>query len=82
MADYNGTNVPAFSPVLSQDFNAEFDGLTVNLPPPTSYAQRVWSSGTSVWCYYVGQLTSSPIATQTTPNWVGSAIRHQVLGSV
>lgn len=53
-----------------------------NLPPPVSYAQRVWSSGTSVWCYYVGQLTSSPAATQTTPNWVGSAIRHQVLGSV
>jgi hypothetical protein len=44
------------------------------------FAQRVWSTGTSVWCYYVGAIDPSPASTATIPNWVTSAIRHEVLG--
>ena len=79
MADFSAQFVPANPAFALAD---SYSALSLNATPTINYAQRVWSTGTSVWCYYVGQLTSSPIATQTTPNWVGSAIRHQVLGSV
>jgi hypothetical protein len=43
-------------------------------PPTVNYYQRVWSTGTSVWCYYTKTVIDpSPLATETTPNWVGSA---------
>lgn len=82
MANYNGTLLPAFSQPLSADFNGEYDGIFVNLTAPTQYAQRVYSSGLSVWCYYVGAINASPLSSQTTPNWTGAITEYQLLGQV
>lgn len=49
-------------------------------PAPIQYTQRVWSTGTLVWCYYVGAINPTPASTATTPNWVGSATQYQLLG--
>jgi hypothetical protein len=64
---------------------ADFPGYIItpatSAPPPAiQYAQRVWSTGTLVWCYYVGAINPTPAAGATTPNWVGSATQYQLLG--
>lgn len=48
---------------------------------PVQFAQRVWSTGTLVWCYYIDAINPTPASTATTPNWSGSAVRHEVLGA-
>lgn len=82
MADYSGTLIPAFADPINGVFNGVFNGAIINTNAPVQFAQRVWSTGTLVWCYYVGDITSTPLASQTTPPWVGSAVRHEVLGPV
>jgi len=49
-------------------------------PPTVNYYQRVWSTGTSVWCYYTKTtIDTSPLSGDTTPNWVGSATSPSVV---
>lgn len=45
------------------------------------YYQRVYSVGSSEWCYYTseGTVNSTPASTATSPNWVGSTSNHQIL---
>lgn len=43
------------------------------------YAQRVWSTGLAVWCYFTGALNPTPASVDTTPNWTGSAIDYNVI---
>ncbi len=48
--------------------------------PAVQYYQRVWSTGTSVWCYYTqAAINPTPAPSETTPNWVGSAVDHNVV---
>ena len=82
MADFSGNVLPAYADPINGVFNGNYNGAIVNTNAPVQYAQRVWSTGTLVWCYYVAELTSTPLATETTPNWVGSAVRYEVLGPV
>lgn len=84
MADYSGTLLPPFADPINGVFNGEYNGAIINTNAPVQYAQRVWSTGSvpPVWCYYIGPINADPLATETTPNWVGSAIRHEVLGPV
>jgi hypothetical protein len=82
MANFTGSPVPSSSPI-----SAAYDlpvGSLIYYGAPVQFAQRVWSTGSvpPVWCYYIGPINASPAATDTTPNWVGSAIRHEVLGPV
>jgi hypothetical protein len=79
MADYVGNIVDPLSIPRGVDTYA---GSVINNASTITYAQRVWSTGTSVWCYYIGAINASPASTATTPNWVGSAIRHELLGPV
>ena len=46
------------------------------------YYQRVYSIGSSQWCYYstVGVIDTTPATTATSPNWVGSISNHQIIG--
>lgn len=80
MADYSGTIVTQ-QPVLAgvTDFPA---GQMINTAGPVQYAQRVYSSGLSVWCYYVGAINASPLSSQTTPNWTGTITAYQLLGQI
>jgi hypothetical protein len=49
-------------------------------PPPVNYYQRVWSVGSSVWCYYTKTIVDpNPLSTETTPNWVGSSSSPSVV---
>lgn len=47
----------------------------------TIYYQRVYSVGSSQWCYYTseGTVNLTPASTATSPNWVGSISNHQIL---
>jgi hypothetical protein len=48
--------------------------------PAVQYYQRVWSTGTAVWCYYTqAAINPTPAPSETTPNWVGSAVDHNVV---
>lgn len=80
MANYTGALVTAPA-TLAASYDPPVASL-VYIGAPSNFAQRVWSTGTSVWCYYTGVINASPSATATTPNWVTSAIRHEVLGPV
>lgn len=44
--------------------------------------QRVWSSGLSLWCYYItyGQPLATPAMTETSPNWTGTITSHEIIG--
>lgn len=77
MADFALTVLPA-TPVFLNADSAVLSVVPVGIN--VQYAQRVWSTGSSVWCYYIGPVNASPASTDTTPNWVTSAIRHEVLG--
>jgi hypothetical protein len=79
MADFTGFVLDAPPPINGIDFPT---GFTLSYAAPVEYAQRVWSTGGSVWCYYIGAVNATPASTATTPNWITSAIRHQVLGVV
>lgn len=49
----------------------------------SSYAQRVFSSGLGVWCYYVqASINPTPATTDTTPNWTGSITAFEVLAKL
>lgn len=79
MADYSGFIVSetiTLATPTSANANILIGATT------TQYAQRVWSTGLGVWCYYVGPLNPTPLPAQTTPNWTGSIQRHQNLGPV
>jgi len=79
MADFAIQSVPYTSASVVADSGAvSVVAVGINI----QYAQRVWSTGTSVWCYYIGAINASPASTDTTPPWVTSAIRHEVLGPV
>jgi len=59
-------------------------GVTLFNPfPETStiqYAQRVYSSGLSQWCYYIQTaINPTPATGDTTPNWTGSITAHEIL---
>lgn len=77
MANFAAQFVPA-NPVFDQADS--YSALNLNVTPTITFAQRVWSTGTLVWCYYIGLINPTPASTATTPNWVGSAVRHEVLG--
>lgn len=81
MADFNGALIPAFADPINGVFNGVFNGAIINTNAPVQFAQRVWSTGTLVWCYYIDAINPTPASTATTPNWSGSAIRHEVLGA-
>lgn len=45
-----------------------------------NYYQKVYDSGASRWCYYVGtSINASPLSGATTPNWVGPITQHCVI---
>ena len=77
MADYSAQFIDA---TPEYRVATSYTSSTPIIIPAINYAQRVWSTGTSVWCYYVGAINASPASTATTPNWVASAVNHQVLG--
>jgi hypothetical protein len=79
MANYAAQFVPA-NPLFDQADS--YSALSLTVTPTITYAQRVWSTGGGVWCYYIGAINATPASTATTPNWVGSAIRHELLGPV
>lgn len=48
--------------------------------PPTSYLQRVWDSGSNVWCYYIKLFVDpNPASGETTPPYTGSISAHSVI---
>jgi hypothetical protein len=65
-------------------FNAIVSGMEVETYAVITRgaAQRVFCPPLDVWCYYTGPVTSAPDPSATTPNWVGSITRHQVLGEI
>lgn len=63
-----------FSLVLTSEY--PFYGISV----PTSYVQRVYSSGLSA--YTKTSIDPTPLTTDTTPNWTGSITAHQVLAVI
>ena len=79
MADYSAFVVDPIACITGVD---SYAGLLYSYAAPVEYAQRIWSTGGAEWCYYIGAINASPASTDTTPNWVTSAIRHEVLGIV
>jgi hypothetical protein len=82
MADFTGVVVAG--PPISEPANLERVGVVVPTPgsPPIviQYYQRVWSTGTAEWCYYVqAAINPAPTPAETSPNWVASAIDHNVI---
>ena len=83
MADFNATGISR--EVFSQSANLNYRGIVPagsSTPAATLYTQRVWCPPLDVWCYYIGVINPSPAPGDTTPNWVGSIERHQVLARV
>lgn len=80
MADFSGDVVGG--PPVTELANLERNGevLGGGGGPSVQYYQRVWSTGTSVWCYYTqAAINPTPAPLETTPNWVGSAVEHNVV---
>lgn len=66
-----------FAPLPPRVFRDISGGATA---PAVQYYQRVWSTGTAEWCYYVQPaINPAPTPAETTPNWVGAAIEHNVI---
>lgn len=81
MADFSGDVIGG--PIISELANLARNGEVLGgggPGPAVQYYQRVWSTGTSVWCYYTqAAINPAPASTETTPNWVGSAVEHNVV---
>lgn len=86
MADFSGerftvTDVLFTSPDSTRP-GEKFTSGGGSTPVTETYAQRVFSSGLGVWCYYTGAIDATPASGDTTPNWTGSITAWQVLGRV
>lgn len=86
MADYTGEQFALTNTLLLQGDSTrpgeKFTSGGGSTPVTATYAQRVFSSGLGVWCYYVGAINATPVSGDTTPNWTGSITAWQVLGRV
>lgn len=79
MADFVAQELPsAVFPVVADSADATVvasgGGTVVAI-----YAQRVWSTGLGVWCYYTTALDATPASGTTTPNWTGAAVDYNVI---
>jgi hypothetical protein len=89
MGNTGGMLVPwvleATAPLPGANTTRDFWDVTADAATPvvTYYAQRVFSSGLSQWCYYTtsGAPDPAPASGSTTPNWTGSITAWQILGS-
>lgn len=76
MADFVAQNQPAS--VISAVADTTQVSI-VSAGVAAIYAQRVWSTGLGVWCYYTTPLNETPASSITTPNWTGTAIDYNVV---
>lgn len=79
VAEFFGRGVPSLLEGAPTSFTGEFftNGGSAST---TRYAQRVFSSGLGVWCYYIASAVNpTPLSADTTPNWTGAITAFEVL---
>jgi len=72
----------ATAPLPGTNTTRTFWDVSADPGPTTYYAQRVFSSGLSQWCYFTQTtIDQTPASGDTTPNWTGAITAYELLGS-